>query len=76
MWKKSSACHSGGCIEVELEHSHRVTWFQPDRPVEGNTVFARVRSTKDPDTVLEFDEEEWAAFVAGVKNGEFDAKQV
>ena len=32
-----------------------------------------VRDTKDPErTTLKFSPEEWAAFTAGVKNGEFD----
>lgn len=32
-----------------------------------------VRSTKDPDREpLVFDKQEWADFVAGVKNGDFD----
>ena len=32
-----------------------------------------VRDTKDPDkTTLSFNHREWAAFVSGVKDGEFD----
>lgn len=35
--------------------------------------YVAVRSTKDPDREpLVFDRQEWADFVAGVKNGDFD----
>lgn len=32
----------------------------------------RVRDSKNPAAVLKFTADEWAAFVAGVKAGEFD----
>jgi hypothetical protein len=54
----SSYCNGGGCVEVGRA---------PDGPVV-------VRDSKDPErrASLVFTAEEWAAFVAGVKNGEFD----
>ena len=57
-YRISSFCSLGGCVEVGL------------RPDGGVTV----RDTKDPQrgTELEFTREEWVAFVAGVKSGEFD----
>jgi Domain of unknown function (DUF397) len=57
-YKVSSYCNAGGCVEVGL---------RPDGPVV-------VRDSKDPErqASLVFTAEEWAAFVAGVKNGEFD----
>ncbi len=55
-WHKSSFSGANGCVEVA-------------RLVEG----AAVRDTKDRSgPVLRFTETEWAAFVAGVKAGEFD----
>lgn len=54
---RSSFCSKGGCVEVaEL----------PD----GDVV---LRDSKCPEwPVLRFDRAEWAAFVAGVRAGEFD----
>jgi len=54
----SSYCNGGGCVEVGRT---------PGGPVV-------VRDSKDPErrASLVFTAEEWAAFVAGVKNGEFD----
>jgi hypothetical protein len=54
----SSSCGLGGSIEVGR---------RPDGGVS-------IRDAKDPErgTALEFTPEEWTAFVAGVKNGEFD----
>lgn len=56
-FRTSSFCSWGDCVEVGL---------RPDGTVA-------VRDTKDPERVtLSFTPEEWSAFVAGVKNGEFD----
>ncbi|WP_219414987.1 DUF397 domain-containing protein [Pseudonocardia nigra] len=54
----SSFCTGGSCVEVGL--------------LPGGSV--AVRDSKDPErsTALEFTPEEWAAFVSGVKSGEFD----
>jgi hypothetical protein len=57
-WVKAQASNpSGNCVQVS---------FGPDG--------VRVRNSRDPDgpTVL-FTREEWAAFIAGAKAGEFDA---
>jgi hypothetical protein len=57
VWKRRSKCISGGnCVEVA---------DLPDA--------AAVRNSNDPDgPVLVYGRREWSAFVAGVKNGEFD----
>lgn len=55
-FRTSSRCSKGSCVEVA--------------PLpEGG---AAVRDTKDRATTLVFDAGEWADFVAGVRNGEFD----
>lgn len=59
VWTKSSFSNGNGgnnCVEVA------VTGIP--------TVF--VRSTRDPRIMLTFTENEWKAFLAGVKAGEFD----
>ncbi len=56
VYRVSSRCTAGGCVEVAP---------LPD----GGAV---VRGTKDRAVGLMFDGQEWADFVAGVKNGEFD----
>lgn len=59
-WKRSGFCNGGGCVEVALS-------------TDGS---ASVRSSRHPGLVIPFDPEEWSAFVAGVKAGEFDAPRV
>jgi hypothetical protein len=55
-WRKSSASGASECVEVAF--------------VEQSVV---VRRSQDPaGPVLAFSGPEWAAFVAGVRNGEFD----
>jgi hypothetical protein len=52
----SSFCTAGGCVEV-------------GRAPDGQVA---VRDTKNREQQLTFTPDEWAAFVAGVKNNEFD----
>lgn len=54
----SSFCHHGGCVGVNYT-------VGSERPV-------RVMDTNEPERRLAFTREEWEAFIAGVKNGEFD----
>ncbi len=55
-WRKSSLSGSGGCVEVASAPG-----------------IIAVRDTKDRQgPVLRFTPDEWVAFVAGVRNGEFD----
>lgn len=57
LFRRSSRCTGGGCVEVAP---------LPD----GGAV---VRDTKDRSREpLIFDGQEWADFISGVKNGEFD----
>ncbi len=56
-WVRSRACSADGCVEV----AH----------LPGGMV--ALRDSKDTaKTAHLFDREEWAAFIAGAKNGEFD----
>jgi hypothetical protein len=55
-WRKSSTSGKSDCVEVKLAATH-----------------VYVRDTKDRSgTVLAFNYAEWAAFLAGVRLGEFD----
>jgi hypothetical protein len=55
-WRKSSWSHDNGCVEAA---------FVRDR--------VAVRDSKDPNgPVLVFTAHEWAAFLSGVRDGEFD----
>jgi Domain of unknown function (DUF397) len=55
-WRKSSRSTSNGCVEVA---------FVGDR--------VAVRDSKDPGgAVLIFTAHEWASFLGGVRDGEFD----
>ena len=56
MWRKSSRSGTNGCVEVALD------------PAE-----VAVRDSKDRNgPVLQFNAHEWEAFLAGVRNGEFE----
>jgi hypothetical protein len=56
VWRRSRRCASGACVEVATD---------------GDRYF--VRDSKKPEAVaLEFTRAEWAAFVAGVQEGDFD----
>lgn len=55
-YRVSSFCSFGDCVEVGQ--------------LPGGSV--SVRDTKNRASSLTFTPEEWSAFVAGVKNGEFD----
>ncbi len=55
-WRRSSRCESGSCVEV----AH----------IDGTIA---IRDSKNAaGAVLIFSPEEWTAFVASVRNGEFD----
>jgi Domain of unknown function (DUF397) len=53
----SSSCHEGGCVAVAA--------------LPGGAVAVHDNTSADGPT-LEFTAEEWTAFLAGVKNSEFD----
>ena len=56
MWRKSSRSGANGCVEVSLD------------PAE-----VAVRDSKHQEgPVLRFNANEWEAFLAGVRNGEFE----
>jgi hypothetical protein len=55
-WRKSSRSGTNGCVEVALD-----------------TAEVAVRDSKDRNgPVLHFNAREWEAFLAGVRNGEFE----
>jgi hypothetical protein len=55
-WHKSSLCDTGSCVEAAQV---------------GDSV--AVRDAKDPNgPILRFSRDEWDAFIAGVRRGEFD----
>ncbi|WP_307832713.1 DUF397 domain-containing protein [Planomonospora sp. ID91781] len=72
VWRKSS--HSGGgsnCIEVALADDAQAVG---GHKADAERLFL-VRDSKDPDgPVLTFTPSEWDAFLAGVKDGEFDGQ--
>ncbi|MDF5753375.1 DUF397 domain-containing protein [Spongiactinospora sp. TRM90649] len=67
-WKKSSRSDTA-CVEVTAVDSGGSSH---DKAAEGEQLFL-LRDSKNPDgPVLTFTPAEWHAFVAGVKDGEFD----
>lgn len=74
-WRKSSFSgpHEDCCVEVQFNKS---THSLESSCVEVGvcTCGVQVRDSKNPDgPVLSFTWPEWGAFLAGARNGEFDA---
>lgn len=70
MWRKASYSSSlgGNCVEVTATHDATLA---PHK--SGEDVLYLMRDSKDPDgPALAFTTSEWEAFIAGVKDGEFD----
>jgi Domain of unknown function (DUF397) len=70
LWRKASYSTSigGNCVEVTATHDTAVA---PHKSSEN--VLYLMRDSKDPDgPALAFTTSEWDAFIAGVKDGEFD----
>ena len=58
VWRKSSASAANDCVEVAFAEQAVL-----------------VRCSRDPSgPTLSFSKPEWAAFLAGVRNGEFDSE--
>jgi Domain of unknown function (DUF397) len=55
-WQRSSFCANGSCVEVGYD---------------GETILIR-DSKRRAQSPLKFDVDEFSAFVAGIRNGEFD----
>jgi hypothetical protein len=72
-YRKSSFCGTSACVEVAFTHS---SYCGSNSCVEvghdGDDVL--VRDSKNPGAApLQFTAEEWRAFLAGARDGEFDA---
>jgi uncharacterized protein DUF397 len=85
VWRKStkSGPWTDNCVEVDiLDASVTVGWFKSAHSGDANMgcvevgktdAVVAVRDSKDPKgPVLRFDRGEWLAFIAGVKDGEFN----
>lgn len=60
-WRKSSTSDSGGCVEIAY--------------LDG-VVGVRDTKAKGAGPVLEFTKIEWRAFLAGIRNGEFELDEL
>ena len=59
-FKTSSFCGSNSCVDVAIDPATRQVWVrQKTGPLTSSSM-------------LPFTYDEWAAFVTGVRNGEFD----
>jgi hypothetical protein len=62
-WTRSSACNTdqatGNCLEVARCHAGEI----------------HLRSSRDPGQYIHVTNDEWAAFIEGCRQGEFDAVQ-
>lgn len=69
---RSSFCEAGHCVEVApgwVRASCDSSACVEAQPVPGGVL---LRSSLMPEAVVDVTREEWAAFVAGVKAGDFD----
>jgi hypothetical protein len=73
VWRKSRDCESGACVEVAFAKSTRSSSTNCVEVGPCDCGEVRVRDSKDPNgPVLTFTADEWTAFTAGVRAGEFD----
>lgn len=75
MFKKSSFCFGGlGCVEVQTPEFKKASACALGACAEASVGSEKVlvRHSGNPDVVLSFTPDEWRAFIAGVKAGEFD----
>lgn len=72
-FRTASGCESSSCVEVRFVKSSRSGTNGACVEVAACDCGIKVRDSKDPDgPVLTFNHAEWAAFVGGVRDGEFD----
>jgi hypothetical protein len=65
-WRTSSYSSGGNCVEVAFDQ----------RPASLHNPHVFVRDSKDPrGPVLVLTAQEWVAFLAGVRDGEFDLER-
>jgi hypothetical protein len=72
-WHKSSKCEAGACVEVAAVRCEAGNCVQASWAPGVGVV---LRNSQRPDEVITCDAQEWDAFVAGVKAGEFDTDRV
>lgn len=74
-WVTSSACvNMGDCVEVAWRKASACSYTSTCVEVAETATEILVRDGKDPEgAVLSFTRDEWDAFLAGVRNGEFDS---
>lgn len=71
-WRRSSRCEGGTCVEVAWTRSSRCDNGACVEVANHDGGDVLVRDGKNPDgPVLRFTSAEWAAFLAGVRDGEF-----
>jgi hypothetical protein len=71
-WTRAKACSSNSCIEVR--GLYRLLSHPPD-PAEydGPYTMIEIRNSDEPEEIyVQATPDEWAAFAAGVKAGDFD----
>ena len=56
-WTRSSKCANSECVEAARQEDGHIL----------------LRDSKNPDMILSYSHDEWDAFLAGVKAGEFDS---
>jgi hypothetical protein len=72
-WRKSSHSEESGCVEVGVARTSSHTGNGDCVEVEGLPEgWIAVRDNERPDEVIRVRPESWRAFVAGVKDNEFD----
>lgn len=71
-WIKSSKCDGGTCVQVGWAQSSFCEGGSCAQVNHDADNMIGVRNSRIPGEVVWFDSGEWAAFVAGVKAGEFD----
>lgn len=72
MWMRSSACDSSACVEVAPGWTTAACESNACVEAQAAPGGVLLRSSLTPEAVVDLTREEWVAFVAGVKAGDFD----
>lgn len=72
MWRRSTFCDTNACVEVAFRKASRSAGNGACVEVAALPDAVLLRDSKDPGVVLAVTRPAWAAFLAGVREGEFD----
>lgn len=77
VWRRSTKCDSGLCVEVAWTKSSRCDWGQcvevgRGRSTQCSEIYVRDSKQHGEGPILTFGASSWRSFLAGISAGDFD----